>query len=92
MVILGFGFLMVFLRHHSYSSAALSLFITAIIIQMYFLWNGLWEAVMKLGYNKIRIGYSTIIKGLFDSTAFLIAYGAFLGKTTEFQMVIIAAV
>jgi len=42
MVFIGFGFLMTFLKSHSWSSVGLNYFIAVLSIQIFILWNGFW--------------------------------------------------
>lgn len=42
MMLIGFGFLMTFLRSHSWSALAYTFFINAVVLQMYTLFGGFW--------------------------------------------------
>ena len=92
MIIIGFGFLMVFLHKHSFSSVSFTFFISALAVQMYILWCCLWESVIKEHYEKIDVSYFEIICGLYCAGAILISYGALLGKITAFQFLILASI
>ena len=47
MMLIGFGFLMTFIKTHALSALSYTFFINAIIIQIYILLNPLWERLIK---------------------------------------------
>ena len=52
MMLIGFGFLMTFIRTHSLSALSYTFFINAIVMQLYILFNAFWERVFTLGFTK----------------------------------------
>jgi ammonium transporter Rh len=87
MVFVGFGFLMVFLKTHSWSSIGFNFLIAAWAIQCTILFYGFWAQVLKKGIvHKININMPMIIMGDFGAASCLITMGAVLGKTTLPQL------
>jgi ammonium transporter Rh len=87
MIFVGFGFLMVFLKTHSWSSIGFNFLIGAWAIQCTILFYGFWSQVLKKGIvHKININMPMIIMGDFGAAASLITMGAVLGKTTFPQL------
>jgi hypothetical protein len=78
MVLIGFGLIMTYLRSHSWSASAYSLFIVAITMQYYILWNFFWSSVAN---NQFKITQS-----LFASTSVLVSYGTVLGRVGPFEI------
>lgn len=52
MMLIGFGFLMTFIRTHSLSALSYTFFINAIVMQLYILFNAFWNRVFN-GFSKI---------------------------------------
>jgi len=42
MMLIGFGFLMTFVKNHSWSALSYTFFINAVIVQLYILLSGFW--------------------------------------------------
>ena len=84
MIFIGFGFLMTFLKHYNWSSVGFNFLLGAIAIE--------WHYVVDLLFNKgqLRVNYGTMFNCEFAAGAVLISFGAVLGKTTHFQLVIMA--
>jgi ammonium transporter Rh len=56
MMLIGFGFLMTFVKNHSWSALSYTFFINAVIIQLYILLSGFWERVFVGNWeHKIHI-------------------------------------
>ncbi|KAL3315118.1 hypothetical protein Ciccas_006244 [Cichlidogyrus casuarinus] len=86
MMVVGFGFLMTFLRKHGYSSIGYNLFLCALVIQWALIMNGTTEVFNGIIYvDNLRI-----INSLFTLTTVLISFGAVLGKVSLLQMLIMA--
>lgn len=45
MMLIGFGFLMTFIKRHAWSALSYTFFINAIVVQLYILLAGFWERV-----------------------------------------------
>jgi ammonium transporter Rh len=87
MVFVGFGFLMVFLKTHCWSSIGFNFLIAAWAIQCTILFFGFWEHVIKYQHlEKININMRMLIQGDFGAASILISMGALLGKVSFVQL------
>eukprot|EP00825_Cyclidium_porcatum_P024347 TRINITY_DN267_c0_g1_i12.p1 TRINITY_DN267_c0_g1~~TRINITY_DN267_c0_g1_i12.p1 ORF type:complete len:574 (-),score=88.47 TRINITY_DN267_c0_g1_i12:370-2091(-) len=92
MVFIGFGFLMVFLKKHSWSSVAINMFVAAWSIQIYILFKFMWVSIWEESNMNVLITTDLLIQADFAAAAVLISFGAVLGKVTAFQMFILAII
>ena len=92
MIFVGFGFLMTYLRSHSWSSVGINFLAAIFAFQLYILMFNFWERVF--GHAEwseyIHITVTTLTTADFAAGAVLITLGAVLGKVTPFQMLFIA--
>ena len=86
MIFVGFGFLMVFLKNHSWTSVGFNYLIAAWAIQIAILFTGFWHNICSF-YNeprhhwtKIPLNVDYLILADFAAGAVLISFGAVLGK------------
>lgn len=87
MIFVGFGFLMVFLKSHSWTSVGFNYLIAALILQWTPLALGFWhQALGDEPWHKITLDLSSLIMGDFGAGAVLITFGAILGKCTLMQL------
>ena len=47
MMLIGFGFLMTFIRTHSWSALVYTFFINAVVVQLYMLFQPFWAKVLS---------------------------------------------
>jgi len=81
MIYIGFGFLMVFLKQHSWTSVGYNFIIAAYVAQLTILVVGFWHmALVKDHWEKITLDIPGLIIGDFGAGAVLITFGAILGK------------
>jgi ammonium transporter Rh len=92
MMFVGFAFLMVFLRKGGFTSVGYTFFVTAYVIQASILWRHFFHCAIKKHWVHLELGYDQLINGLYASGSLLISLGAYLGKATPFQFLIIATV
>lgn len=93
MIFIGFGFLMTFLSKFGFSAVALNFFLAAFTIQWSILCRGFWEnAFHDHEWKIIELDVETLITADFSAAVVLITFGAVLGKTTPFQMIIVAII
>ncbi|KAG8146539.1 hypothetical protein E2320_013686 [Naja naja] len=84
MVFLGFGFLMTFLKRHSFGGVAFN-FLIAFALQ----WSILIQGFFHTFHNgKIHVGIESMINA--TSVLVLISFGALLGKTSPVQLLLMA--
>lgn len=88
MMFIGFGFLMTYLRNHSWTSVGVNFLMTILAIQCYFLFSGFWERVFgqESWHDRIHITSIRMIQGDYAAASVLIAFGGVLGKLSPFQL------
>lgn len=91
MIFVGFGFLMVFLKTHCWSSIGFNYLIAAWCLQCGVLFQGFWRKAIEHGFEeKINCDMLALIEAEFCAGAVLITMGALLGKITFPQMLFLA--
>jgi len=90
MIFVGFGFLMTFLRKHSYTSVGMNFLIGAFVLQASILVNGFFHCLFNNSWHKITLNIPTLITGDFAAGAVLITLGAVLGRINFRQMFLAA--
>lgn len=97
MIFIGFGFLMVFLKSHTWTSIGFNYLIACWSIQIAILWIHFWTQVCKYydnqAYNfmKLDLTIKVILEADFCAAAILISFGAILGKVSMFQLFVYAS-
>lgn len=84
MLLVGFGFLMVFVRNHGYSSITATFLAVSIAIPMYVI----IKSFGGTGFSKSALSIDTLVLGEFAAASLLIAIGAPLGKLKMDQYII----
>ncbi len=94
MVYIGFGFLMTFLRAHSWTSIAFNWITAAWAWLVAGLWIGLWERVWHnhFEHHPIELTIRWMIDADFGAATVLITMGALLGKVNAYQLLFVATV
>lgn len=101
MIFVGFGFLMVFLKCHSWTSVGFNFLIAAWVIQICVLCTGFWYQVMSYHnyhdpnydhFHYIDIDIIQLIMADFCAAAVLITFGVVLGKIGFFQLWVLATI
>lgn len=94
MVFVGFGFLYVFLRAHSWTSLAFNWLAGSWAFLIGILWIGFWMRVLHSNFedNMIKLDIKMLVEGNFCAASILIAYGAVLGKLNAYQLLWMATV
>jgi len=91
MVFVGFGFLMVFLKTHCWSSVGFNFIIAAWCLQCGVVFLGFWRKALEYGFaDKIHVHMLDLIEADFCAATVLITMGALLGKVTLPQMLLLA--
>ena len=91
MIFVGFGFLMVFLKRHCWTSIGLNFLAAAVALQLSILAAGFWHIILAGdGWHKIKIDITSLVIGDFGAGAVLITFGAILGKVNAKQIMIVA--
>lgn len=91
MIFIGFGFLMVFLKSHSWSSVGFNYLIACWAFQITILFTALWHNIIEYTqskghheWKKVELTIDNLILGDFGAGAVLISFGAVLGKCSVF--------
>lgn len=85
MLLVGFGFLMVFVRNHGFSSITATFIVVSIAIPMYMIIRSFGGD----GFAKSALNIDTLLCGEFAAASLLIAIGAPLGRLKMDQYIII---
>ena len=91
MIFVGFGFLMVFLKCHSWTSVGFNYLIAAWSLQIAILFLGFWHFIIsaheekpegepRINWTKISLNVESMIDADFAAGAVLITFGVILGK------------
>jgi len=91
MIFIGFGFLMVFLKTHSWTSVGFNFLIAAWVLQVGILMTAFWHMVLEGEFHKISLDMTSLIVGDFAAGAVLITFGAVLGKCSLSQLFVLAS-
>ena len=87
MIFIGFGFLMVFLKTHSWTSVGFNMLIATYVLQITILITGFWHMLLvEKEFHKIGLDIPALIIGDFGAGAVLITFGAVLGKISILQL------
>jgi len=90
MIFIGFGFLMVFLKTHSWTSVGFNFLIAAWVLQLGILMTAFWHMALHGKFEKISLDMTSLIVGDFAAGAVLITFGAVLGKCSLSQLMCLA--
>jgi len=91
MIYIGFGFLMVFLKKHCWTSVGFNYVIAAWCMQLAILLTGFWHmALVEEEFHKITLDIPSLIIGDFGAGCVLITFGAVLGKCDLPQLFVLA--
>lgn len=98
MIFIGFGFLMVFLKNHSWCSIGFNYLIAAWAFQITILFRGFWDQILEYHHephrhwHKINLTMTELIFADYGAGAVLISFGAILGKVNLFQLWVMATI
>lgn len=91
MMLIGFGFLMTFLKRHGFGSVGFNFLLTAYIIQWSLLVNG-WFEMFAHGLSTIALSLENFLHADFAVAAVLISFGAVLGVASPVQLLVMATI
>lgn len=83
MMLVGFGYLMTFLRWYGLGSAGLTFYVTCLGAQLSLLTEGFFADWFK---NQVIVNYRTLLNANFAVAAFLISFGGLIGKVNPSQL------
>lgn len=86
MIFVGFGFLMVFLKTHMWTSVGFNYLIACWVIQLAVILIPFWRMVMEKHWDYINTDMGILINADFCAGAVLITFGVLLGKVSWGQL------
>ena len=92
MVFIGFGFFLIFLKNHSWTSVGYTYLAAAWAMQVGILFREFWEQILDYYVNadhdwrKIELSIEYLINADFAATAALVTFAAILGKCSLLQL------
>lgn len=93
MMLIGFGFLMTFVKNHSWSALSYTFFINAVVVQLYILLAPFWHKVFKGHWDeKIFIVEKSFTSASYAVAAVLISFGGVLGRVGPLELLIMGLV
>ena len=90
MIIIGFGFLMTFLKRYQWSALGFNFLITCCCFEWGILCQGFWHQVHLGSYHRIQVSVMYLIEGMFAGGTVMITFGAILGKVTVQQLLFLS--
>ncbi|CAK8689086.1 unnamed protein product [Clavelina lepadiformis] len=91
MMLIGFGFLMTFLKRHGFGSVSFNFLLTCYVIEWSTLVNG-WFGMIGGSTNKIHLDVESLLHADFAAATVLISFGAILGVASPVQLIIMATI
>lgn len=85
MIYVGFGFLMVFLKTHCWTSVGFNYLLSAWAFQWGILVVHFWHSLFEGEWHKAKLNVDTLVVGDFAAGVSMITFGAILGKADIFQ-------
>lgn len=94
MIFVGFGFLMVFLKRHAWSSVSFNFFAAAFAFQIFIPIAGMWSQIFcrEAHCDRLKLDMVMMFRADFAAGAVLISMGVLLGKVTGFQLIAMSIV
>lgn len=94
MMLIGFGFVMAFIKGYTWSALAYTFFINAVVIQLYLLFNTFWATIFRFdGFHyTFAITQKDFILAAYAVGTMLITFGVVIGRVNALQMLVIAIV
>jgi ammonium transporter Rh len=94
MMLMGFGFLMTFIRSYAWSAIAWTFLINAFVAQLYILFEPFWYRVLYHGFHEfiITIDIFFLIKCSYSVASVLVSFGGLIGRVGPKDIVIIGTI
>lgn len=92
MMLIGFGFLMVGIKNHSWSALAYTFLINAIVVELYLLLQPFWHKVFQGGWEEdfIVIKELNFTGASYSVASILIAFGAMIGRVGPLELLFVS--
>jgi ammonium transporter Rh len=94
MMLIGFGYLMTFIRSYAWSAISYTFLINAFITQYYILFSPFWHKVLHSDFSEltIRIDIVTLITCSYAVASVLVTFGALIGRVGPKDLLIIGTI
>lgn len=92
MMLIGFGYLMTFLRRYGLGAVGVTFLLTVIILQIVAVGCPLFDHMLEGKTELIDVDVNSLVLGQFGVAAVLISFGGLIGKVTPTQMLILATI
>jgi|JI10StandDraft_1071094.scaffolds.fasta_scaffold883555_1 ammonium transporter Rh len=94
MMLIGFGYLMTFIRSYAWSAISYTFLINAFITQIYLLFENFWHKVFHGGFSNtvIEIDIITLITCSYAVASMLITFGGVMGRVGPKDLLIIGTI
>eukprot|EP00762_Andalucia_godoyi_P002899 ANDGO_04213.mRNA.1 Rhesus-like glycoprotein B len=90
MMLIGFAYLMTFLRRYGFGALGFTLLLTCFMVEWVILCMGFFEKAHEGHWSNIELSVRWLIEGNFGAATFLISFGALIGKVDSSQLFVIA--
>ncbi len=82
MMLIGFGFLMTFIKNYTWSTLSYTFFLNALIVQLYLLFQPFWHTVFQSDniHFEVIINEKNFTAASYSVASLLITFGAIIGK------------
>jgi len=94
MIVIGFGYLMTFLKRHRFSAIGYTFFICVVVVQWNILVQGFYTYVLSRSSGtpvaEIIVSFPQLVLGMFCAGTVLISFGVWLGKVGPEQLLFLA--
>jgi len=90
MMLIGFGFLMTFLKKHGFGSVGFNFLLTAVVIQWALIVNGYFVSIHEGEPGKALLSILSLLEADFAVATVLISFGAILGVASPVQLIVMA--
>lgn len=94
MMLIGFGFLMTFIRSYAWSAIAWTFLINAFVTQLYILLSPFWERAIVHGFHDflITIDIVFLIRCSYSVGSVLVSFGGLIGRVGPKDILIIGTI
>lgn len=94
MMLIGFGFLMTFIKNYTWSTLSYTFFLNALIVQLYLLFQTFWHTVFHSdgSHFSIVINEKNFTAASYSVASMLISFGAVIGKVGPLELLIVGVV
>ena len=94
MMLIGFGYLMTFIRSYAWSAIAWTFLINAFVTQYYILFAPFWEKVLHHGFSDFLISIDIVflIRCSYSVASVLISFGGLLGRVGPKDILLIGTI